>query len=396
MKLSDIKVKNLYPKKKTYKVFDGRGLYIEVQPNGAKYWRLKYRIHDKERRLAIGVYPYVSLKEAREKREEAKRLIAENIDPSKDKKRKKLRSKENEKNTFESVAREWFENRNDYWSPRYKKEIIKRLENDIFPHLGEYPVDEIDPPLLLSVIKRIQNRGAIELGSRQLQVCGKIFQYGIACGRCVRDPSQDIRGALRPTKQTHYASIEINELPNFLETLHRNDARLHKTTRNALSLMMLTFVRTSELINAEWKEIDFDKKLWTIPAERMKMKKSHLVPLSDQAIEILTEQKIIADKWPHVFPSAIRKRQSISNNTILQAIKRLGYQGRMTGHGFRSLAMGAIKQELGYRHEVIDRQLAHLPYSKIDRAYDRADFLQERKKMMQDWADYIDRIPNGR
>lgn len=392
MKLNDIRLKNLHPKKKAYKVFDGQGLYIEVSPTGSKYWRLKYRMHDKERRLAIGVYPEISLKEARDKRDEARKLIAEHIDPSKDKKRKKLSAKGNVENTFESVAREWHENKQEHWKPRYSQEVMKRLEDDIFPLLGEYPINDIDPPLLLSVVKRIEKRGAVDLAKRQLQKCGEIFQYGIACGRVNRDPSQDIRKALRPVKQTHFASIEIDELPEFLNILNHNEARLYPTTRNALKLIMLTFVRTSELINAEWVEIDFEKKLWTIPAERMKMGKSHLVPLADQAIEILKEQKILADKWPHVFPSAIRKRNSISNNTILQAIKRLGYKGRMTGHGFRALAMSSIKQELGYRHEVIDRQLAHLPKNKIDRAYDRAMFLEERKIMMQDWADYIDRI----
>lgn len=392
MKLNDIQLKNLHPQEKIYRVFDGQGLYIEVNPNGSKYWRLKYRIHNKERRLALGVYPEVSLKEARRKKDEARKLIADHIDPSKEKKRKKVISLEREANTFEAIAREWYELRKDNWKKRYAEEVINRLESDIFPFLGEYPIKDIEPPLLLTVIRKIEKRGAIDLAKRQLQKCGEIFRYAIATGKAVRDPSQDIKEALKPIKKEHFAALEIEELPPFVKAIERNDARLYPTTRNALKLIMLTFVRTSELINATWEEIDFDKKLWIIPAERMKMGKPHIVPLADQAIEIFKEQKEISDPWPLVFPSKFKPRQSISNNTILGAIKRLGYQGRMTGHGFRALAMGGIKQELGYRHEVVDRQLAHVPKSKVNRAYDRAMFLEDRKKMMQDWADYIDTI----
>lgn len=391
-KLSDIKIKALKPKEKIYRAFDGQGLYIEVSPTGSKYWRLKYRIFGKERRMALGVYPEVSLKEARDKKDEARKLISENIDPSKDKKRKKVLSQENEENTFESVAREWYENRKDRWKTRYAEEVIKRLEDDIFPLIGEYPIKDIEPPLLLKIIKRIENRGAIDLAKRQLQKCGEIFRYGIATGKAIRDPSQDIKEALKPVKKEHFAALEVEEIPDFVRAIERNDARLYQSTRNALKLIMLTFVRTNELINARWEEIDFEKKLWTIPAERMKMGKAHLVPLADQAIEILQNQKEIAKHWPLVFPSTFKPQKSISNNTILGAIKRLGYQGRMTGHGFRAMAMSAIKQELNYRHEVVDRQLAHVPKSKIDRAYDRAMFLEERTRMMQEWADYIDEI----
>lgn len=390
--LSDIAVKALKPKKKTYRKFDGLGLYIEVSPTGSKYWRFKYRMHNKERRMAFGVYPEISLKEARDKRDEARKLIRDDIDPSKNKKRKKRQSLENEENTFEAIAREWYDLRKDQWRPRYAQEVIKRLEDDIFPLLGDYPIKDIEPPLLLSVIKRIEKRGAFDLAKRQNQKCGEIFRYAIACGKAVRDPSQDIGEALKPVKKTHFAAIEIEELPNFLKELNSNRARLYPSTINALKLIMLTFVRTSELINAKWEEIDFEKRLWTIPAERMKMGKAHLVPLADQTIEILKEQRQLSDPWPLVFPGAFKKQKPMSNNTILTAIKNLGYQGRMTGHGFRALAMSAIKQELDYRHEVVDRQLAHVPKSKIDRAYDRAMFLEERKKMMQDWADYIDEV----
>jgi len=295
------------------------------------------------------------------------------------------------------IAREWFENRKDRWKPRYAVEIITRLENDIFPHLGSFPIKEIEPPLLLQVIRKIENRKAYELAKRQLQKCGEIFRYGIATGKAIRDPSADIKEALKPVKKGHFAAIEIEELPDFIYAIERNDARLYPNTRNALNLMMRTFVRTVELIGASWDEINFDTKEWTIPAERMKMGKEHIVPLSSQAIEILDNQKKLTGHWPLIFPSNVKPQKSMSNNTILGAIKRLGYQGRMTGHGFRALALSAIKQELGYRHEVADRQLAHVPKNKVDKAYDRALFLKERTVMMQDWSDYLDYIAqNGK
>lgn len=390
MKLKDIQCKQSKPKDKQYKLADGGGLFLLVKPNGNKHWRLKYRIDRKEKLLAIGPYPLTSLGEARQARDDAKRLIAKGEDPVIHKQKVKHTVVRDAKNTFQAVALEWYENRKDSWSERYADGVIRRLEKDIFPEIGKMPIRDIEPPLLLNVIRKIENRGAQEIAKRQLQKCGEIFRYAIACGKAVRDPSRDIGGALKPIKKDHFAAIDVSELPEFLETIERNDARLYNSTRNALKLIMLTFVRTSELIGAQWEEINFERKEWIIPAERMKMRKEHVVPLSDQAIEILKVQKEIAGEWPLVFPSSVRPKQSISNNTILGAIKRLGYQGRMTGHGFRALAMSGIKQELGYRHEVVDRQLAHTPKNKIDKAYDRADFLKERAIMMQEWANYID------
>ena len=396
MKLTEIACKNAKhtnPKSKApLKLSDGYGLSLWVYPNGSKYWRLAYRFDGKQKTLALGVYPDISLKQARMKRIDAKELINEGKDPSLEKKKEKAMAVENNANTFEVIAREWYDNRKDIWKPRYAVEVIKRLEEDIFPEIGAYPIKEIEPPLLLQVIRKIERRGAYDLAKRQNQKCGEIFRYAIATGRGVRDPSNDIKEALKPTKKEHFAALDPDELPELLTDINTNKARLYPTTINAMKLMLLTFVRTKELIEATWDEIDFDRKLWVIPAERMKMGKEHIVPLAEQTIEILKEQKEIAWQWPHLFPSPNKPRQSISNNTVLVALKRMGYQGRMTGHGFRALAMSTIKQELGYRHEVVDRQLAHVPKSKIDRAYDRARFLEERKKMMQDWADYIDGI----
>lgn len=362
-----------------------------VKASGKKHWRLKYRFLNKEKLLALGAYPLLSLQDAREAKLEAKRLIADGVDPVVYKQEQKQASIRNVENTFQSIAIEWYENKKDYWTERYANQLFRRLEEDIFPYIGNKPIKDIEPPLLLEVIRKIEKRGALDLAKRQLQKCGEIFRYGIATGQAIRDPSQDIGKALKPVKSGHFASIEVEDLPEFISILKSNKARLYDTTQNALWLMLLTFVRTGELINAKWDEIDFERERWIIPAERMKMRKEHIVPLSKQAIAVLEEQKKAWGRWEHVFPSPIRSRNAISNNTILGALKRMNYQGRMTGHGFRALAMGAIKQELGYRHEVVDRQLAHQPRNKIDRAYDRADFLQERIKMMQEWADYLDK-----
>ena len=395
MKLTAIQVKQAKVKEKDYKLFDGEGLFLLVKKNGNKHWRLKYRILGVEKLLAIGPYPLISLQEAREAKTDAKKLIANGVDPVLVKQNNKDEAVRNVQNTFQAIALEWYDNRKGIWKERYAKDVLKRLEEDIFPQIGKMPIKDIEPPLLLDVIRKIEKRGAVELAKRQLQKCGEIFRYAIATGRAVRDPSNDIKEALKPVKTEHFASIEVEELPEFMSVMNVNKGRLHKTTLNALRLILLTFVRTNELINATWNEIDFDRKQWVIPAARMKMGKEHIVPLADQAIEILLDQKDMFGQWDHIFPSPVKPQKSISNNTILGALKRMGYQGRMTGHGFRSLAMGAIKQELGYRHEVVDRQLAHTPKSKIDKAYDRAAFLNERTEMMQKWADYLDKVPNG-
>lgn len=383
---------NPLPSKTPKKLADGEGLYLFVMPNGAKYWRLLYRFHGKQKTYALGVYPEVTLKEAREKKYKVRKMLAQGLDPSIERKKEKTLALKSAANTFEAVARDWYENRKHIWKQRYADEVLKRLECDIFPYIGSIPITEIDSALLIEVIRKIEKRGATDLAKRQLQKCGEIFRFAISEGKLRKDISFGMHEGLKYRKKTHFAAIEVEELPDFLKVLERNDARLYQSTRNALKLIMLTFVRTSELINARWDEIDFDRKQWIIPAERMKMGKEHIVPLSKQAIEILENQKELSSQWELVFPSNVKPQKSISNNTILGALKRLGYQGRMTGHGFRALAMSAIKQELGYRHEVVDRQLAHVPKSKIDKAYDRALFLEERTRMMQEWSDYLDSI----
>lgn len=390
MRLTNTACKNAKPKEKAYKLADGGGLYLEVMPSGSRYWRLKYRFADKEKRLALGVYPQVSLGEARERREAAKKQLSGGIDPSYAKQENKRQTALNAENTFEAIAREWHEHQKARWSEGHSTDILYRLEKDIFPVLGNRPIADLSAPHILDLLRKIEKRGAHEMARRAVQYCGQIFRYGVVTGRASRDPTGDLRGALQPVQHGHYAAIETGELPDFLRTLENNDARLFIQTRLAVRLLMLTFVRTGEMIGAKWDEIDLEGRQWTIPAERMKMRRPHIVPLSKQALAVLQEQHRMTGQWEWVFPNQAHPRKHMSNNTVLGALKRLGYKGRMTGHGFRALAMSTIKEKLGYRHEVVDRQLAHAQRNKVDAAYDRAQFLPERKKMMQEWADYLD------
>lgn len=397
MKLTDKECKAAKAKEKPYKLADGGGLYLLVKINGAKHWRFKYRFLNKEKLLAIGPYPLVSLAEAREAREAAKKLLLTGKDPMTNRQDTKRKAIRNAQNTFKAVALEWHEKQRDRWKPNHALNVERRLEFDIFPYIGTRPIAEIDAPELLDVLRRIEKRGSLYMASRVKQICGQVFRYGIATGRCQRDHSGDLRGALKTAKTAHYPTLDIKEMPEFLEKLEHNDERLFASTRRGIRLLMLTFVRTGELIKSTWDEFDLDNAVWEIPEERMKMGNSHIVPLSRQVVKILREQKEETEhlgvNW--VFPGQVRPKNHMSNNTILFAIGRLGYKGRMTGHGFRALAMSTIKEKLGYRHEVVDRQLAHAHKSKIDRAYDRAQFIDERAVMMQEWADYVDLIASG-
>ena len=394
MALTDIKCKNTKPTDKPQKLGDSGGLYLYVMPNGAKYWRMKYRIHGKEKLLALGVYPETTLSEARDKRDTARKLVAQGTDPSAQKKEEKHLAALNAENTFEPLAREWHSKNKAKWKEKHGQDILTRLEKDIFPEIGKLPVRNITAPRLLAAIRKMEERGAHELARRARGTCEQIFAYGIGTGKADRNIALDLRGTLEAFKRGHYAAFDADELPEFLAKLEKNEARLYPQTIRATKLLMLTFVRTSELINATWDEFDFEKKVWNIPAERMKKGRPHLVPLSRQAIALFDEQKEDTNifQTPYVFPSQIEPRKPMSNGTVLGGIKRLGYKGEMTGHGFRSLALSTIKERLGYRHEIPDLQLAHSKGNKIDAAYDRTKFTEERTKMMQDWADYIDKI----
>lgn len=395
MHLTDRACKNAKPTEKPRRIYDGNGLYLEVMPTGSKYWRLKYRFAGKEKRLAFGVYPEVSLGEARDKREKSRKLLSISVDPSLAKQEEKRQVTLNAKNTFESIAREWHSHHFDRWSINHAGTVMRRLEADLFPVLGNRPINNITAPDILNALRQVEERGAYEMARRAMQFCGQVFRYAIHTGRLDYNPAADLRGALKPVKRGHYAALEAKDLPEFLTKLNRNDARLFPLTRMAVELLMLTFVRTSELTKAKWDEFDFDDKTWVIPAERMKMRQPHIVPLSKQVVAILKQIKFITGNREWVFPGQHDPRKYMSNGTILVALGRMGYRGRATGHGFRALAMSTIKEKLGYRHEVVDRQLAHAHRNSVDAAYDRAKFLDERRKMMQQWADYIDRLKIG-
>jgi len=392
MKLTDIKCKNAKPKERPWKLADSNGLYLEIMPNGAKYWRQKYRIAGKEKRLALGIYPLVGLLDARKAREEARQLLQNGADPGVVKQTQKQQARLKTENSFESVALEWHANRTNAWTPRYANIVLKRLELDVLPFLGAQPIDGITAPELLIVVRKIEGRGAHDLAHRVVQVCGQIFRYAIVTGRASRDVSADLRGALTPTKKKHHAHLSAVELPEFISKLEDYDGG--QQTKLAIKLLMLTFVRTVELRGAEWSEIDFEKAEWRIPAERMKMRQPHIVPLSKQSLEVLGQLKEMSGGHNFVFPGSNNPRKCMSENTILYALYRMGYHSRATGHGFRATA-STILNENGFRSDVIEAQLAHIEGNKSRASYNHAEYLAERKIMMQQWADYLDAQASG-
>ena len=386
----DAALKEAKSKGKAIKKTDAKGLYLHAQPTGSGYWRYKYRVDGTEKLLSLGVYPEVSLAEARDAHAKAHKQVSRKTDPMKLREQEARSARQDAANTFEVIAREWHEHSIEKWSENHARTVMRRLEQGIFLTLGSIPVKEVTAPVLLDALREIEKRGAFEVARRTLQISGQILRFAIITGRLERDVSVDLkRGALKPMKRTNYAAMEAKDLPEFIRKLERNEARLLNQTRLAVELMMLTFVRTSELIKAKWTEFDMKEAMWLIPAERMKMRKEHLVPLSSRALEILKELKTTNGHREYILPSVTNPRNHMSNNTILMALDRMGYRGVHTGHGFRALAMSTIKEKLGYRHEVIDRQLAHAPGNQVDKAYDRAKFLDDRKVMMQDWADYL-------
>lgn len=402
--LTDTQIRNAKPTEKPYKLSDGGGLYIEVMPTGSKLWRMKVRqANGKESRLSFGTYPTVPLVDARAKRATAKKQHAEGLDPAQVKRIEKQRKAFSDTNTFEAVAREWHANKLDSWQARTAQNILHRLELDVFPLIGRQPIGLIEAPIVLDVLRRIEKRGALDMAKRQGQVCGQIFRYAIATGRAKVDPVPGLRGALKPRATEHHAAITPDDLPGFIRALEKNEGRMFVPTRILMRLMMMTFVRTSELIETPWSEIDLANESWVIDWRRMKMGKKKIKPrklnhhvfLPAQGWALLRELHAITGGNKFLFPNQRDFEKPASNGAILAALKRMGYGGKMTGHGFRSLAMGVIKERLGYRHEVVDRQLSHASGDTYGEAYDRAMFLDERKAMMQAYADYIDLVQKG-
>lgn len=395
MPLTNATIKAAKPQTKPYKLADEKGMYLEVAPSGGKWWRLKYRFEGKEKRISLGTYPDVGLKEAREKREEARKLLAAGIDPGESRKAQKAAGTGDGLNSFEVVAREWFSRQRATWVDSHADKILSRMERDLFPWLGKRPIASISAPELLTTLRRIEERGAVETAHRALQNCGQIFRYAIVTGRAERDPTPALRGALQPVKETHYPAVtDPKKIGDLLRAMDDYEGTF--VTKCALRLAPLVFVRPGELRKAEWSEISLDAAQWNIPAARMKMREPHLVPLSTQAVAILRELYALTGRGRYVFPGVRSNDRPMSDNTILGALRRMGFgKEEMTGHGFRAMSRTVLDEVLHVRPDYIEHQLAHSVRDPNGRAYNRTAHLAERTKMMQMWADYLDGLKGG-
>lgn len=397
MALTDIQLKRAKPKDKDYKLGDTGGLYLLVTVAGGKLWRFKYRIEGKEKKLSFGAYPELSLLEARARRDEARKLLTKEIDPSDAVKAKKAERLDHKANTFKVWAENWLTHWQADKSPRHVGYTLRRLEADIYPALGDMPIASIEAPHIADAMRAIANRGALDIAKRSHQTIGQIFRYAIAndkSGTLKRNPATDIKPSdiIKPRQKENYARVSIQELPALLRDIDNSEAR--PMTRIAIKLMALTFVRTSELIEAEWSEFDLQAKEWRIPAERMKMKSPHIVPLSNQVLDLINTLKLITGHTDYLFHNQNDYSKPMSNNTILKALERMGYKGKMTGHGFRGIASTALHEQ-GYDHQHIEIQLAHSARDAVSAAYNHALYIPQRTIMLQAWADYLDVLKAG-
>ena len=387
MSLSDTSIRNAKPREKPFKVYDGEGLYLQVTPSGGKWWRLKYRFADKEKLLSLGTYPKIGLKEARALRTAGLKLVANGVDPSENRKATKAAKVERDANSFEVIAREWLGKFSATWVPSHGDRIIARFDRDIFPKMGGRPIAEINAPELLAVVRHIEKRGALETAHRALGDCGRVFRYAVATGRAERDPSGDLRGALTPVKGEHFAAVtEPSNVGALLRALNGYQGTF--TVAAALRLAPLVFVRPGELRKALWAEIDLDAAEWRYHVT--KTETHHIVPLARQAVEILRELHPLTGHGLYVFPGARSNGRPMSDNAILAALRRMGIsKEEMSGHGFRAMARTIFDEVLNVRVDLIEHQLAHAVRDANGRAYNRTAHLPERKKMMQQWADYL-------
>lgn len=393
MSLTDTAIRQAKPAAKPVRMFDTGGLYLEIAPSGGKWWRLKYRHADKEKRLSLGVYPAVGLKDARDRRDAARKLLAAGVDPSENRKAAKSASSERAANSLEVVAREWFAKFSLKWAANHADRTLRRLERDIFPWIGSRPIAEVTAPELLAVIRRIEGRGALETAHRALANCGQVFRYAIATGRAERDLSADLRGALPPVQQEHFAAItDPAQVGGLLRAIDGYQGTL--TVKCALRLAPLVFVRPGELRKAKWSDIDLDAAQWRYIVT--KTKTDHIVPLSTQAAEILRELHELTGSSEYCFPSPRSWKRPMSDNAILSALRRSGIgKEEMSGHGFRAMARTILDEVLGVRPDYIEHQLAHAVRDPNGRAYNRTAHLPERRAMMQQWADYLDKLKAG-
>lgn len=389
MALTDIAIKSSKPRESAYKLTDGRGLQLHITPQGSKLWRWAYRHEGKQKLMALGVYPDVSLAQARDKADLARKLLATGTDPMAARKSEKIARRLAVENTFAAVAKNWWESWKAARSDSHTVYVWRRLEADVFPAIGTRPIAEIEALELVAMMKTIEKRGALDIAKRSLQTCSQIFRYAIAHGVTKRNPAVEIRPSdvLASRKKQNYARVEGKELPHLLRKIEVYNGST--ITRVAIKLMAMTFVRTSELIGARWEEFDLDSARWDIPASRMKMKAPHTVPLSTQAVTLLKSLHTLTGHSPLLFPGERDHERSMSNNTILGALDRMGYARRMTGHGFRGIA-STLLHEQGWPHEHIELQLAHQERNQVSASYNHAMYLQPRAEMMQAWSTYLD------
>jgi integrase len=391
--LTDTAVRNTKPDIKPRKLADEKGLYLLVNATG-KYWRMNYRFAGKQKTLALGVYPAITLAKARERRDDARRLLAHDTDPLLAKAANKQTKRQAAASSFEAVAREWHLKKMPGWAPATAHRILRSLEKDLFPWLGALPISDINAPQLLATIRRVESRGALELAHRIRELSGQVFRYAVATGRAERDPSGDLRGALPPVRAKHHASVtDPKQISALLRTIQGFSGSF--ITKCALQLAPLVFVRPGELRHAEWTEIELEKAEWRIPAKKMKMNAVHIVPLSQQAVEVLQSIHPLTGSGRYVFPSVRTSDRPMSENTVNAALRRMGYEkDEMTGHGFRSMA-STLLHEQGWPHDAIERQLAHAERNAVSAAYNYAEHLPKRREMMQHWADYLDGLAAG-
>ncbi len=392
MKLNARQVEASKAKDKPYKLADGGGLYLLVNPNGTKYWRLKYRVAGKEKLLAVGVYPNVTLADARVKREDAKRVLAAGGDPGQEKLEERRAKVMAVTNSFEKLAREWHEHKRPTWSKGYADDILEYLRKDIFPYIGKRAITDIKPMDMLAVLRKMEQRGVLDKLKKTRQACRQIFTYAVITGRAEHNPVVDLASALKTPKQKHFPHLMADQLGEFLRALA--DYSGSRVTQNATRLLMLTGVRTVELRAAEWAEVDLDLSLWQIPPERMKMRRPHIVPLSEQALAIMQEMRRISGKGKYIFPGRNDAGKPMSEASINQVIKRIGYDGKATGHGFRH-TMSTILHEQGYNTAWVETQLAHADKNSIRGTYNHAQYLDGRREMLQWYADYLDSLEHG-
>ncbi|QND82969.1 Prophage integrase [Chromobacterium vaccinii] len=388
MALTDLAIRQAKPQDKPYQLADGESLYLEVSPSGGKLWRFRFRFQGKAGILALGKYPAVGLSDARQKAHEARVQLAQGINPSQAKKEAKVVAQIAATNAFELVAREWHEKQLDRWTPDHARRVMDSLEIDAFPDLGKLPVPDLTAPLILNTILKIEKRGAVETAQRVLQRISAIIRFAIQTGRATDNPAINLVGAIRAKKVEHRPALPRGELREFYRRLAAEP--LYIPTRIAMHLLMLTFVRPGELRAARWEEFDEERAEWRIPAERMKMREPHLVPLSRQALELLKELRPLTGKSALLFPAVTDLKKPMSENTLGYAMGRMGYKGTATPHGFRALASTVLNEE-GFDPDIIEKQLAHAERNKVRAAYHRAEYLEERRKMMQWWAEFLSR-----